>query len=80
MLDSIYENFSEKSLKQDLAIYGGLLISAIVLLIVILVVEYFVYGKISLNKLMIIFLIILLWSLFNIDYLKKRLRTKGKSE
>ena len=80
MLDNIYENFSDKGLKQALAVYGGLLISAITIPIVILAVEYFLNDKISFNKIMIIFLVILLWSLFNIDYLKKRLKTNGKSE
>lgn len=80
MLDNIYENFSDKGLKQALAVYGGLLISAITIPIVILAVEYFLNDKISLNKIMIIFLIIIFWSLFNIDYLKRRLKTNGKSE
>ncbi len=80
MLDNIYENFSDKGLKQALAVYGGLLISAITIPIVILAVEYFLNDKISFNKIMIICLVILLWSLFNIDYLKKRLKTNGKSE
>ncbi|WP_424003556.1 hypothetical protein [Maribacter sp. IgM3_T14_3] len=80
MLDNIYENFSDKGLKQALAVYGGLLISAITIPIVILAVEYFLNDKISFNKVMIIFLVILLWSLFNIEYLKKRLKTNGKPE
>ncbi|WP_035336440.1 hypothetical protein [Dokdonia sp. PRO95] len=80
MLDNIYENFSDKGLKQALAVYGGLLISAVTIPIVILAVEYFLNDKISFNKIMIIFLVILFWSLFNIDYLKKRLKTNEKSE
>ncbi|ADY28196.1 hypothetical protein Celly_0361 [Cellulophaga lytica DSM 7489] len=80
MLDSIYENFSDKGLKQALAVYGGLVISTVAIPIVILVVEYFLNDKISFNKIMIIFLVIFLWSLFNIDYLKKRLKTSEKSE
>ena len=80
MLDNIYENFSNKGLKQALAVYGGLLISAITIPIVILAVEYFLNDKISFNKIMIIFLVILFWSLFNIEYLKKRLKTNGKCE
>lgn len=74
MLDKIYENFSEKSLKQALAVYGGLLISAIVLPIVLFVVEYILNRKIHFSNIMIIFLVTILWSLFNIDYLKKRVK------
>ncbi len=74
MLDKMYEKFSEKSLKQALVVYGGLLISAIVLPIVFFVVEYFLNGKIHFSNIMIIFLVIILWSLFNINYLKKRVK------
>ena len=75
MLDKIYENFSEKNLKQALAVYGGLVISAVILAIVFLAVEYFLHGKIYFDKTMIVFTVIFLWSLLNIDYLKKKSKT-----
>ncbi|CAN0597175.1 unnamed protein product, partial [Ectocarpus sp. 12 AP-2014] len=77
---SIYENISEKGLKQDLAVYGGLAISAFILPILMIAFQYFLFGKISFSKIFFIFLVILLWSLFNIDYLQKRIKPKGKSE
>ena len=80
MLDKIYKNSSEKGLKQALVVYGGLVISAIILPIVFLAIEYYLNGKIYFSKTVIIFLIIVLWSLINIDYLKKRMKTKGKSQ
>ena len=74
VLDKMYENFSEKSLKQALAVHKGLLISVIVLPIVLFIVEYFLNDKIHFSNSMIIFLVIILWSLFNINYLKKRVK------
>lgn len=71
ILDKIYGKLSEKDLKYTLVIYSGVLISAIILPIVFLALEYFLNGEIYFNKTIIIFPIIILVSVLNIDYLKK---------
>ena len=74
MLEKLYRNLSEKNLKSALTIYYSLLIVSIVLPILSIIVGYFLNGKIYFNYYLIIFLIILIWSLFNVEYLKNKLK------
>jgi membrane protein YdbS with pleckstrin-like domain len=71
MLEKLYKDSSEKTLKNALIIYYALAIVSFVLPILVSIVGYFLNGKIYLNNIFI-FLIILIWSLFNVEYLKKQ--------
>jgi hypothetical protein len=75
MLEKLYANKSEKDLKSLFNIYSGLLIVSIIIPIIMSVLGYIVNGKITLSYLLP-FLVILLWSTFNVDYLKKKLKNK----
>lgn len=75
MLEKVYRNLSEKNVKYALIMYHGLLITSIVLPVLFLAVSYFLNGKIYFSYPIIIFVIIFIWSLFNIEYLKKKMRT-----
>jgi hypothetical protein len=75
MLEKVYRNLSEKNVKYALIMYHGLLITSIVLPVLFLPVSYFLNGKIYSSYPIIIFVIIFIWSLFNIEYLKKKMRT-----
>lgn len=71
MLKKLYGNVSEKDSKTLLKIYFGVLISAIILPIIFLSVEYFLNGQFSFRKTQLIFVFLIIWSLLNIEYLKK---------
>jgi|TARA_B110000211_G_C13738507_1_gene403494 hypothetical protein len=73
MLEKIYRNLSEKNLKQALKIYYGLLIASIALPFLFLIIGYFLNGKIYFNYSLIVFLFIFIWSLFNVEFLKKKI-------
>lgn len=72
MLDKFYSNKSEKELKSLLKLYSGLLIVAITLLIVFNGLSYFLSGNFHLVP-SVLFIVIIFWSVLNIDYLKKRI-------
>lgn len=63
-------------MKQALIIYKALFICSITLPILFLSVDYFLNGKININYFFIIFGIVLLWSLFNIEYIKNKLKSE----
>ena len=71
MLKKLYGNVSERDSKTLLKIYFGVLISAIILPIVFLSVEYFLNGQFSFRKTQLIFVFLIIWSLLNIEYFKK---------
>jgi|TARA_B110000285_G_scaffold224170_1_gene280635 hypothetical protein len=73
MLEKIYENLSEKKLKQALTINYGILITSIALPVLFLIIGYFINGKIYFNYPLIIFLLLFIWSLFNVEFLKKKI-------
>ena len=77
ILEEIYKNLSEKGLKQALTIYYGILITSIALPVMFLIIGYFLNGKIYFNSL-IIFLLLFIWSLFNVKFLKNKLMLLGK--
>jgi membrane protein YdbS with pleckstrin-like domain len=76
MLEKIYEKSSKKKLKSILSIYYALLINSIVLPILFLIIGYFLNGKIYFKNLLIVFVVIFIWSLFNVEYLKKKIKTE----
>ncbi len=80
MFEKLYGNLSEKNLKYALAIYYGLLITSVILPIIFLIIGYFLNGKIYFNSTLLVFLLIFIWSLFNVEYFKKRMVTELKSE
>ena len=79
MLDKLYTNKSEKELKTLFNLYAGLLIVSIVIPILFSVFGYVVNGKINLSYLLP-FVVILLWSSLNVDYLKKKLKKNNIRE
>ena len=76
MLKNIFKNKTDEQLKSLLKIYTALFIVSIILPIVFSAVSYFLNGKFHFFNL-IIFLIIIFWSIINIDFLKKELKNNG---
>jgi FtsH-binding integral membrane protein len=79
MLEKLYASKTEKDLKSALNLYYALLIVSIVMPILFNVFSYYINGKIHLTKSMI-FILISIWSLFNIDYLKNRFKNKDNKK
>jgi FtsH-binding integral membrane protein len=77
MLEKLYASKTEKDLKSALNLYYALLIVSIVIPILFNAFSYYANGKIYFTKSMI-FILIIIWSLFNIDYLKNRLKDNEK--
>ncbi len=75
MLEKLYTGKTEKDLKSILNIYYALLINSIVLPILFNTISYYLNGRIYLTYSMT-FILITLWSLFNINYLKNRVKNK----
>ena len=75
MLEKLYASKTEKDLKFLLNIYYALLINSIVLPILFNTISYYLNGRIYLTYSMT-FILITLWSLFNINYLKNRFKNK----
>ena len=75
MLEKLYASKTEKDLKFILNIYYALLINSIVLPILFNTISYYLNGRIYLTYSMT-FILITLWSLFNINYLKNRFKNK----
>ena len=75
MLEKLYANKTEKDLKSIMNIYYALLINSIVLPILFNTISYYLNGRIYLTYSMT-FILITLWSLFNINYLKNRFKNK----
>ena len=75
MLEKLYASKTEKDLKSILNIYYALLINSIVLPILFNTISYYLNGRIYLTYSMT-FILITLWSLFNINYLKNRFKNK----
>ena len=75
MLEKLYANKTEKDLKSIMNIYYALLINSIVLPILFNTISYYLNGRIYLIYSMT-FILITLWSLFNINYLKNRFKNK----
>lgn len=75
MLEKLYASKTEKDLKSILNIYYALLINSIVLPILFNTISYYLNGKTHLTYSMT-FILITLWSLFNINYLKNRFKNK----
>jgi len=76
MLKEIYSNKTDKQLKSVLNLYTALLIVSVVMPIIFTTVSYYLNGKIHFTNI-VIFIIIIIWSLINIDFLKKRLNNKN---
>jgi FtsH-binding integral membrane protein len=79
MLEKLYASKTEKDLKSTLNLYYALLIVSIVMPILFNAFSYYADGKIHLTKSMI-FILIIIWSLFNIDYLKNRIKDKDNAK
>ncbi len=75
MLEKFYAGKTEKELKSMLNLYSALLILSIVLPILFNLVSYYINGKTYL-KVSIIFILLIIWSFINVEYLKNRLKNK----
>jgi hypothetical protein len=75
MLEKLYGSKTEKDLKFLLKLYYALLINSIVLPLLFNTISYYLNGKIYLTYSMT-FILITLWSLFNINYLKNKFKNK----
>jgi hypothetical protein len=71
MLQKLYSSKTEKELNSLMNIYVAILIISIVLPIVFSTITYFINGKIYLTRFKLL-IIIMIWSLYNVNYLKKR--------
>jgi hypothetical protein len=76
MLEKIYGKSSKKKLTYILSIYYALLINSFVLPILFLIIGYFLNDKIYFKNILIVFAAIFIWSLFNIEYLRKKIKTE----
>ncbi|CAM1361843.1 conserved hypothetical protein [Tenacibaculum litopenaei] len=72
MLDKIYTNLTKKELKQALIIHYALCITSVGVPILLVLLGYFLNGKVYINYFLLIFLLLFIWSVFNIDFLKKK--------
>ncbi|EAR12577.1 hypothetical protein PI23P_08125 [Polaribacter irgensii 23-P] len=75
MLEKIYEKSSKKKLKYLLKIYYALLFNSVVLPILFLIIGYLLNGKINFKSILMVFVVIFVWSLCNVRYLKKKIQT-----
>jgi hypothetical protein len=75
MLEKLFGSKTEKDLKFLLKLYYALLINSIVLPLLFNTISYYLSQKIYLTYSMT-FILITLWSLFNINYLKINLKNK----
>lgn len=73
MLDKLYSNRSKKDLKSTKNLYTALVIVGVSLLIVLNGTSYFLSGNFHLIP-SILFIIIIFWSAFNVDYLKNKVQ------
>lgn len=73
MLERFYSNKTEKDLRKMFNIYSALLILSLIIPILLSIIAYFMNGKVSLSFLFP-FVIVLIWSSLNVDYLKKKLK------
>ena len=73
MLEKLYSKSTEKDLKSALKIYTGILIGSLIIPVLGNAISYFLNGKIYLEYL-IIFIVLALWSLFNVEYIKNKLK------
>ena len=76
MLKELYLNKTDKELKYMLSIYSAILISTIIMPIILTTISYFLSGKIQFSYILPI-VIAMIWSVINIDYLKKELNNKN---
>jgi len=76
MLKELYSNKTDKQLKSILNLYSALLIVSVVLPIIFTIVSYLLNEKIHFINI-IIFIIIIIWSLINVDFLKNKLNNKS---
>jgi hypothetical protein len=75
MLDKLYSNKTEKELKSTLNVYTSLLIVSVLMPIVLITMSYILNGKAQF-KYLIVIILVFLWSLINVDYLKKKVKSK----
>lgn len=75
MIEKLYSDKTEKDLKFALNLYNALLVVSIMMPILFSTFSYITDGKINLIYL-IPFVCVFVWSLFNINYLKKRVKNK----
>lgn len=75
MLVKLYASKTEKELKSLLNIYAAILIVSIVLPILFSSIGYFINGKMNLTNFKLL-IIVIVWSLYNVYYLRNRLKTK----
>ncbi|HAO51457.1 MAG TPA: hypothetical protein DCR35_20355 [Runella sp.] len=75
----MYSNKTDKQLKSMLSLYSGLLISCIVMPIFISIVGYFLNGKTYFLEISP-FIIIMIWSLINVNYLKNKLNNQRSNK
>lgn len=73
MLKELYSNKSDKQLKSILNLYAALLIVSVVMPIILTIVSYLLNGNIHFANI-IIFIILIIWSSINVDFLKNRLK------
>ncbi len=71
MLEKLYGNLSKKDLKNALKIYYALITLSFIFPILYIIISYFTNNKITFSYSLIVILIILFWSLFNVKNLKK---------
>jgi len=79
MLNKIHTSKTNKQLQSALNLYSALFIVSIVMPIILATISYLLNGKIQYTNI-IIFSIIIIWSLINIKFLKKKLNNKNGKE
>jgi len=79
MLDKIYTSKTNKQLQSALNLYSAVFIVSIVMPIILETISYLLIDKIQYSNI-IIFSIIIIWSLSNIKFLKKKLNNKNGKE
>jgi membrane protein YdbS with pleckstrin-like domain len=79
MLKEMYLNKTDKELKNMLNLYSALLISTIIIPIILTTISYFLSGKIQFSYI-IPFVIVMVWSVINVVYLKNKLNNKNNNE
>ena len=75
MLEKLYASKTENELKSAFKLYSALLILSFVMPIIFSIVSYFLNGKISFTY-NVPFIIVMIWSLMNVTYLKNRFLKK----
>jgi cytochrome c biogenesis protein CcdA len=79
MLDKIYTSKTNKQLQSALNLYSAVFIVSIVMPIILETISYLLIDKIQYSNI-IIFSIVIIWSLSNIKFLKKKLNNKNGKE